>query len=93
MLSYILNRGWIDRSFHRVPTHKDIIGESMNEPQKSSQKDDATEGKPDHIVENPDDLSGDDEFEEVNELFETSYNFRFEEPYALLCLLQLQFSH
>ena len=75
--SYILNRGWIDRSTNHVPTYTEITaGPSTSKKRR-------TEG-PDHVEEEDSDASdsslSDDEFDEVAEHFESSYNFRYEEP-------------
>lgn len=68
--SYILNRGWIDRSIKRVPTYKEVIATTS----QGAPVDDSGSEKPDEL------LSGDEEFDEIVDRFETSYNFRFEEP-------------
>ncbi|KAJ3525199.1 hypothetical protein NM688_g8439 [Phlebia brevispora] len=86
LMSYILNRGWIDRSAKRLPTYKEItssgkgkgralgddIEDSDTEEAKVKQEEDGTEMT---------DMD-EDEFDEVADRFETSYNFRFEEPGA-----------
>jgi protein KRI1 len=68
--SYILNRGWIDRSSGRVPTYKEVVSTSAvsNEDEKSDD-DQAPAGDEE-----------DEDFEDVVDHFESSYNFRFEEP-------------
>ncbi|KAH8996823.1 Krr1-domain-containing protein, partial [Lactarius akahatsu] len=80
LINYILNRGWVDRSARRLPTYKEITA------QASSSKDpgpsvvhtgaEVDVGNDDLLEED------DDEFDEVAEHFESSYNFRFEEPDA-----------
>ena len=88
-LSYILNRGWIDRSAKRLPTYQEITGSSKkgkaraengDEPQSDSEADD--EGGAGDL--------DDEEFEEVADRFESSYNFRFEEAYVVPLRLCMQ---
>lgn len=73
--SYILNRGWIDRAAKRVPTYQEITNVDATAPP------DATLNKavPDEIRQE-ESLLEDDGFEEFVDRFESSYNFRFEEP-------------
>lgn len=73
--SYILNRGWIDRSSQRVPTYNEITsGPSTSNKRKTDVVDEEADGDADVNT-----LS-DNEFDEVAERFESSYNFRYEEP-------------
>lgn len=83
--SYILNRGWVDRSNQRVPTYNEIVESSSK---KSKQKSNKSKADSD-IDRDPDDdkreaqgatLSDEDSFDDLADAFETSYNFRYEEP-------------
>ena len=79
--SYILNRGWVDRSARRLPTYKEITS------QASSSKDLGPSATHTTAQVGASDTNGlleedDDDFEQVAEHFESSYNFRFEEPDA-----------
>jgi protein KRI1 len=73
--SYILNRGWIDRSARRIPTYKEVIRRTDPELPVTPAVADVEAGPNGDLLE-------DDEFDEVAERFESSYNFRFEEPDA-----------
>lgn len=82
--SYILNRGWIDRSSKRIPTYGEITGSRKSngkskEQASTSEKEGDTDGS-DPEVDGADLQSDDDEFDDIAERFESSYNFRFEEP-------------
>lgn len=88
--SYILNRGWIDKSQRHVPTYKEITGEKRKSKSKNAEQDDHADS--DAILESTqngeDDTDSQNEFDEeefddVAETFEQSYNFRYEEPYVL----------
>ncbi|KAI0692163.1 KRI1-like family C-terminal-domain-containing protein [Cytidiella melzeri] len=84
LMNYILNRGWIDRSAKRLPTYKEITGSSTSKVKGKGRADaDEDNGKdePEESV-GAEGLEEDDSFEEVADLFESSYNFRFEEPGA-----------
>ena len=82
--SYILNRGWIDKSAHRVPKYEEVTGSNGKKRGKGDADDGA--GRAEIIGETADDNEAGDfdeeEFDEVVETFESSYNFRFEEPYV-----------
>lgn len=90
LCSYILNRGWIDRSAKRLPTYTEVTS-VQNRKKKSKAKDpedkgDITaddsgsssesevDGGTNNVVED------ENEFDDVADVFESSYNFRFEEP-------------
>ncbi|KAI9511455.1 Krr1-domain-containing protein [Russula earlei] len=78
LINYILHRGWIDRSARRVPTYEEItVGTtSHQDPGPSVTPSGADAGANGELLED------DDEFDEVADRFESSYNFRFEEPDA-----------
>jgi protein KRI1 len=73
-LSYILNRGWIDRTTQRIPTYGEIT--STKGPSAEDGDDPTAEPTGNIIGDNLDE----DDFEEIVDRFESSYNFRFEEP-------------
>lgn len=88
MTSYIVNRGWIDKSEGRVPTYNEVTtnpeerrkkkGKSKAEPQDG----DGNTFKAEDEEENDPGLLSDTSFESLASYFETSYNHRFEEPGA-----------
>jgi protein KRI1 len=80
--SYILNRGWIDRSSRRVPTFAEVTSKrKARSPVKPASpintQDIGSESSQDKDGEN---LLEEDDFDDVADNFEASYNFRFEEP-------------
>ncbi|THH23243.1 hypothetical protein EUX98_g7935 [Antrodiella citrinella] len=80
LLDYILNRGWIDNTSRRLPTYKEITS-SKSKKGKGKQED--AEDSDDRSDGEEEVSAGEDaEFEDVADVFETSYNFRFEEPDA-----------
>ncbi|KAG9312147.1 KRI1-like family-domain-containing protein [Chiua virens] len=90
LINYIFNRGWIDRSNRRVPTYNEIVA-SSSKPSKGKSAESQVEpnngdaASQNSIDENNDDLHGgtlsdDNSFDDLADAFETSYNFRFEEP-------------
>jgi protein KRI1 len=75
MYSYILNRGWIDRAAKRIPTYQEITNvDTTAKPVAASKRE-----VPDE-AEQEGSLVEDGEFEDFVDRFESSYNFRFEEP-------------
>lgn len=90
-----MNRGWIDRSTRRLPTYKEITSSKTkgkgkakedqsdvdtasgydDENRKASESEES-DGKPGN------EELDEDEFDEIVDRFESSYNFRFEEPYV-----------
>ncbi|KZT64882.1 Krr1-domain-containing protein [Daedalea quercina L-15889] len=98
LMNYILNRGWIDRSARRLPTYKEIVGSKSKRKQTkmkgdaghdglSSSASEASEAfevksEGESGEENSVDGLDEDEFDEVADRFESSYNFRFEEAGA-----------
>jgi protein KRI1 len=84
--SYIMNRGWIDRSEHHIPTYREVISSKSKGKGKAKQEPSTTDsesGQVDDSDRSPptaDPEIDDDDFEEIVNRFESSYNFRFEEP-------------
>ncbi|KZS87753.1 Krr1-domain-containing protein [Sistotremastrum niveocremeum HHB9708] len=74
LVNYILNRGWVDQTTKRVPTYHEVTAKQNDDrPAPNSQ---------DQPVHENTLYEDDEDFEQVAEDFETSYNFRFEEPGA-----------
>ena len=86
-----MNRGWIDRSAKRLPTYTEV---TSTRDRKNQSKAKGSENEEDAVVDSGSssepEADGDaynliedqDEFEDVVDVFESSYNFRFEEPYV-----------
>lgn len=93
LFSYILNRGWIDKSAQRVPTYKEVTeSKSVNGKAAPSKQKKHKEEELDEILqgqdlpddeENSDFVELEDEFDDLADRFESSYNFRFEEPFVI----------
>lgn len=78
--SYILNRGWIDRSVHRVPTYKEVVSsKSRGKAKAADEEDEEDDDSPDGNAASSE-VDEEEEFEDIVDRFESSYNFRFEEP-------------
>ncbi len=83
--SYILNRGWIDKSARRLPTYKEITGKGKGKAGSDSDVDDSNDEADEKGEERG--FVDEDEFDDVADAFESSYNFRFEEAYVIFCSL------
>lgn len=75
-LSYILNRGWIDKSSRHIPTYKEVTSSIKSRSKAKAKSPTAPASESDSG------LDSDASFESLNDHFEASYNFRFEEPGA-----------
>jgi hypothetical protein len=89
--SYILNRGWIDRSAKRLPTYTEVTSarNQKKRPQTEGPGDEGgavagSSGRPSEseVDSGSDMIEDEDEFDDVADVFESSFNFRFEEPYV-----------
>ncbi|KAI0262233.1 KRI1-like family C-terminal-domain-containing protein [Gloeopeniophorella convolvens] len=85
LINYILNRGWIDRSARRVPTYNEVTAHASSSKSRATQPDTTVPGADSDAGADADadgSLGDENEFDEIVERFESSYNFRFEEPDA-----------
>ncbi|KAG8221253.1 KRI1-like family-domain-containing protein [Butyriboletus roseoflavus] len=89
LMNYIFNRGWVDKSNRRVPTYNEIVESSSKSSKRGSTKiqadSDGSDGIDRSSVNEKGEaqgttLSDEDAFDDLADAFETSYNFRFEEP-------------
>ncbi|KAG6331753.1 hypothetical protein ID866_7334 [Astraeus odoratus] len=90
LMNYIFNRGWVDHSKQRIPTYNEIVDSSGS---SKVGKTTLHNGDGDSDVEAGDErgqaghgptLSDEETFDDLADAFETSYNFRFEEPNGAL---------
>ncbi|KAK0502995.1 KRI1-like family C-terminal-domain-containing protein [Armillaria luteobubalina] len=85
LMNYILNRGWIDRSSKHLPTYQEATSSQTKETSKAKMEDeeDKSDSASDsHDLPTVDPDIDEDDFEDIVDRFESSYNFRFEEPDA-----------
>ncbi|KIP08682.1 hypothetical protein PHLGIDRAFT_12467 [Phlebiopsis gigantea 11061_1 CR5-6] len=89
LMNYILNRGWIDRSAKRLPTYSEITSSKTKKDKGKTRADspmdedeDAEEAQLSASENGLEEVEDEDEFNEIADRFESSYNFRFEEPGA-----------
>ncbi|KAF8625368.1 hypothetical protein AX15_005419 [Amanita polypyramis BW_CC] len=84
LMNYILNRGWIDNSTRHIPTYKEITSskKSKSNPEVNRVSSDSEALNNDGGQTDDSGLDSDASFESLNDHFEVSYNFRFEEPGA-----------
>jgi protein KRI1 len=74
--SYILNRGWIDKSKNHIPTYSEITSKKKSSKRNHASQSDS-EGP---TALDDDDRQSNSSFESLIDHFESSYNHRFEEP-------------
>ncbi|KAK0228294.1 KRI1-like family C-terminal-domain-containing protein [Armillaria fumosa] len=82
---YILNRGWIDRSSKYVPTYQEATSgrtKGKSKEQMEDEEDKSGSASDSHDLPTVDPDIDEDDFEDIVDRFESSYNFRFEEPDA-----------
>ncbi|XP_006461453.1 hypothetical protein AGABI2DRAFT_143340 [Agaricus bisporus var. bisporus H97] len=76
LMSYILNRGWIDKSRNHIPTYSEITSKKKSSKRKHTSQSDSEEVN----AFDDDDNQSDSSFDSLMDHFESSYNHRFEEP-------------
>ncbi len=78
--SYILNRGWIDKTSKRIPTYREVTSKDKGKAKATADKSD---GEDENDGDQRPTIYSDvdeEEFEDTIDRFEISYNHRFEEP-------------
>ncbi|KAJ7647801.1 KRI1-like family C-terminal-domain-containing protein [Roridomyces roridus] len=83
LVNYILNRGWIDRSSKRVPTYGEVTSQSKSKKGKSKaepMEDEDADSEAGAGAVGDDETDEEEVFDDIVDRFESSYNFRFEEP-------------
>ncbi|KAF5385845.1 hypothetical protein D9615_002328 [Tricholomella constricta] len=84
LMNYILNRGWIDRSANHIPTYGEITSPKSKgkKAAKHEEYDSGQDAGGAELLPTADPDLDEEDFEEIVDRFESSYNFRYEEPDA-----------
>ncbi|KAG8932321.1 hypothetical protein FRC02_001328 [Tulasnella sp. 418] len=89
LVNYILNRGWIDRSTKRLPTYNEVTSAKKKrkrdeETMEVEEKEEVQEEEKPKLdvddIEVEEARKEEDDFDDLADNFEASFNFRFEEP-------------